>query len=225
MDITSVTEYEAKQAEYRDKGLVYYTTKEEVWNSFSHFLGAVFGLFGLIYILVAGEKTAPIITSAILYFVGVTCPYAISTAYHGVKDLGIKKELRKYDHAGISFIIFGNTAPMCLIYLTGFEVYYVVAASFLICVVNVVLCLVDLKKFSSVALILDLVCAAVGVVGYCLCRLNIAWSGKICYIIGSVLCLVGLAFYGRKKKYMHTVFHILMVLGTAVYFGALAVAL
>ena len=218
-------EYVAKQAEYREKGLVYYTPREEIYNSVTHGLGALFGLAAAICIVILGDKTVDVIISAILYGLGVFAPYAVSTAYHGVKDLDKKRELRKFDHAGIAWIIFGNSAPMCLLYKSGTEVYYIVAASLAICIVNVVLCLVNLKKFASVALILDLVCAAVGVVGYCLCRYNISWTGKICYIIGSVLCLAGLAFYGRKTKYMHTVFHILMVFGTAVYFGALAVAL
>ena len=218
-------EYEKNRAGYKAMGLVYYTREEEVWNTFSHGLGALFGFVAAICILVIGDKTVDVILSAMLYALGVVAPYSISTAYHGVKDLDKKRTLRKFDHAGIALIIFGNSAPMCLLYKSGPEVYYIVAASLAICVVNIILCLVDLNKFSTVALILDLVCAAVGVVGYVLCRYNIGWPAKICYIVGSVLCLTGLAFYGRNKKYMHTVFHVLMVCGTAVYFGALAVAL
>lgn len=208
-------------AKYKEMGLVYYTDKEEVMNSVSHGIGSFFGLAAAVGLaLVANGKFISTL-AAFIFGLGIIIPFLNSALYHGFKNFSRKRTWRRVDHAGIAFIIMANSAPLCLVIGASAGNYVLLGITVVLCLTNVFLCLYDLKKFSKVALIIDLFCAALGVTGYFLNRAGIPFSGKLFYIGGSVFCLLGLVFYGIKKRYMHTVFHILMLIGTMLYYGAL----
>lgn len=222
---TVCIDYEEQTARYKGMGLVYYTPKEELWNTLSHSLGAVFGFFGAAALAVLSRGKPVSLIAAFMFGIGIIVPFVNSALYHGFKNFGRKRLWRRVDHAGVAFIILANSAPLCLVMGAGAAASYVlVAITGGLCLTNVFLCLYDLNRFSKVALIIDLFCAALGVAGYFLNRGAIPFSGKMFYIAGSVFCLSGLVFYGRKKRYMHTVFHFLMLAGTALYYGALVEA-
>lgn len=206
---------------YEREGLVYYSEREEVLNSASHLLGAVFGLAAMIALLV-GARNAVGVLVAVSFGAGTTFPYLISAVYHGVRDMKAKKFWRKTDHACTCFIITANSVPLCL--LTGTDALNIglSAASYGLCFIGAILCFYNLRKFSRAALAINLATAAIGVAAYFSNRAAVPPESRMFYLAGSVLCLAGLAFYGRKKPYLHTVFHFLMLSGTFVYFGALA---
>lgn len=210
----SIKSYELKKAEYRDKSLEYYTQSEEVWNSISHFVGGILGLIGFIYLIVIANTPSRIV-AAIITGIGGTVPYFISAVYHFIKDPQKKLIARKIDYCGVSFIIVACGAPLAL----GIRVNPInvvsVAICFAVAFVIIFLSVYDVKRFSKHVLILDLIIAAVLLAVYLYNRELIALVSKVWYIIGALFCLAGLFFFGKKKQYLHTCFHILMVMGTA----------
>ncbi len=205
--------YALNKAQYAEKGLEYYTPREERWNTVSHFVGGVLGFAGMIYLLIIANTT-PRIIAAVVAGIGGSIPYFVSAAYHFIRDHDKKLLARKIDYSAVSFIIVACGAPLALgIRINPFNVVSI-ALCFTLAIVNIVLATYNIKKFSRYILVADLIVAAILVVVYLYNRQLVPVSGKILYVCGAVFCLLGLAFFGRKKQFLHACFHILMVFGT-----------
>lgn len=204
---------------YKEKNLIYYTPREEKVNTFSHLAGSIFGAIATVYLVIISSGAWAVLASLFFGF-GIILTYTNSAIYHGLKDLALKSLWRKVDHSSVGFIVVACGAPLCL-GMTGQVFNYAVFGMGLsVCFVNVALCAVDLKKFSKIAFILDFVNAGLLTAVYFYNRSVIPQLSKLYYIIGVSLCLSGVLFFGRKKEFLHAVFHILMVLGTVAFFFA-----
>lgn len=202
----------------KEKNLVYYTEKEEIFNVATHLVGVILGLASFALIAFANSFNA--VLSCVITSLGLTIPYAFSTIYHGTKNIYKKSVWRKVDHSGICFIILACGAPLCLNMTIHIYDYIALGLGVAICAANIVMCVYDFKRLARVALILDFVCVAVMLVVYFINRTTVPALSKLFYIIGSVFCLGGAIFYGRKRIYLHTVFHALMLFATTSYFVA-----
>ena len=99
---------------------IFYSHKEELWNSWSHaggiFLGVAFGAIFLYFCFSHGNGWAT--AGVILYLVGMLGSYIASTVYHALSAWSPWKErLRKWDHAAIYWHIAGSYSPITLIAL------------------------------------------------------------------------------------------------------------
>jgi len=209
---------------YKANNLVYYTQKEEIVNAATHFVGMLLGLasFGIL----AYAKSVSSIISCIICCLGLTIPYAVSTIYHGTKNVYRKSVWRKVDHSGVCFIILACGAPLCLNMSIHIFDYIALALSIAICFANIIMCVCNFNKLARVALILDFVCAALMIVVFFVNRTSVPKTSKIFYLVASIFCAAGAIFYGRKKIYLHTIFHLLMLVATTLYFvGAIIIIL
>lgn len=71
---------------YKDNGLVYYTPKEELFNSISHGLGAAAALVFMIFMLLKANSAASYAT-AVLSCAMIAFEFTVSAIYHGVTDM------------------------------------------------------------------------------------------------------------------------------------------
>lgn len=205
--------YIQNRSEYTSKGLVYYSQVEEIINSISHLLAGVVGLSIMIYTIC--HLTSPVlILAAVMSGIFCAFPYFISAFYHFIKNTDKKSVARKIDHAGVCFIVLACGLPLCL----GMTVHIFDIVAIVLCTAiafsNIIMSLIDLKKFSRLMMILDVVIALLLTVSYFINRSTVPANAKWAYIIGAAFCLMGFAFFGRKKQYMHSAFHILMFAGT-----------
>src|SRR5699024_2179423 len=96
------------------------TKNEELWNSWSHFVGVLFGLLGLIYLLVENNVESSYSNLGIwIYGISFILLFAVSTLYHAIEEPKLKANFRKLDHICIYFLIAGTYTPVCLISLIG----------------------------------------------------------------------------------------------------------
>jgi hemolysin III len=87
-----------------------YSLAEEVANSISHGIGLVFGIVGLVLLLVQAVDTnasAMAITSYSLYGGSMILLFLASTLYHAIPHQRAKIWLKKFDHCAIYLIIGG----------------------------------------------------------------------------------------------------------------------
>lgn len=199
-----------------------YSLPEEIVNSSTHAAGLVMGLVVCLLFLVKGSVAeSPVVTiSLLLYIFGVVSSYATSTIYHAIpaRKVEAKALARKFDHAAIYWHIAGSYSPVTLIAMLGGgeKVWAVVIFSFvwLCAVVGTALSFRKMKAQSY----LETVC-------YCLMGLTILVAFKPFYeccglaimlwVIGEgVAYIAGAVLYSFKKiPYIHSVFHIFVILG------------
>ena len=84
---------------------------EEIANSVSHGIGLVFGIVGLVLLLVQAvdlNASATAITSYSLYGGSMILLFLASTLYHAIPHQRAKMWLKKFDHCAISLLIAGT---------------------------------------------------------------------------------------------------------------------
>lgn len=205
-----------------------YTVEEERWNAISHSVGIVGGIIvSAIFIkkVITNDGDAWDLASVLLYMFGMLSSYIFSTLYHACSpDSKWRTILRKLDHSAIYWHIAGSYSPITLIAMrdTGYWGWGIFIFCWLCAIVGTSLSLYSLKKHN----ILETVC-------YVLMGLTILVATKQFYdavalpvflwVVGEgVAYITGAVFYSfHKVKYIHTVFHFFVLLGTACHMVAM----
>lgn len=198
-----------------------YTVEEERWNAISHLVGIFGGIIvSAVFIIrvIANGGDGWDLASVLLYMFGMLSSYTFSTLYHACPpDNKWRRKLRKLDHAAIYWHIAGSYSPITLMAMrdTGYWGWGIFIFCWLCAIVGTSLSLYSLKKHN----ILETLC-------YVLMGLTILVATKQFYdavalpvflwVVGEgVAYITGAVFYSfHKVKYIHTVFHFFVLLGT-----------
>lgn len=203
-----------------------YTRGEEIFNMTSHIVGAVLGIVAtaLCIIFSAINHNVYGIISGAIYGTSMILLYTVSSIYHGLKgDTIAKKVLQIIDHCTIFVLIAGSYTPFALCTFREYNTalgWSLFGAIWGVAILGIVLNSIDLKKYKVFSMIcylamgwcvimkINLLIELVGIVGFILLA-----SGGVIYTIGTI-------FYGlgRTKKYMHSVFHILILIASLLQF-------
>ena len=214
-----------KRTKLSDRALPNYTRGEEIMNMVTHIVGGAIGIVALtlcvIFAAIRGNVYG-IVTSAI-YGTTMITMFTISSVYHGLKPTLGKKVMQVIDHCTIYFLIAGTYT---VIVLSAIRPEYPVlgwgmfAFEWAMVALATTLTAIDLKKYEVFSMI---------------CYIGMGWavipfwrqtlevltmpgfllllSGGIAYSIGAILYGIG-----ARKKWMHSVFHIFVVLGALLQF-------
>ena len=207
-----------------DRSLPDYTKGEEIFNMVSHIVGGAVGILSLVAcILMAakGGNTLGIILG-ILFGFSMIALYTVSSIYHGLCTDKSKKVFQVRDHCTIYFLIAGTYTPIMLCKLA--EKYPVngwatFGAVWGLAALAIVLTAIDLNKYKNFSMA---------------CYVGIGWAvifsmGKVYEVLtpggfwlllgGGIAYTIGALIYGIGKKtklrYVHSVFHIFTVIGSA----------
>ena len=198
-----------------------YTKEEERINAISHAAGIVGGIIVGALFIAKGNETGLDgwgMASLWLYIFGMLSSYIFSTSYHACSPSSPwKRRLRKLDHSAIYWHIAGSYSPITLIAMrdVGYWGWGIFAFCWLCAVVGTLFCLRKQKKQN----IIETAC-------YVLMGLTIVVAMKQFYnavplsaflwVVGEgVAYITGAVFYSfHKVKYIHTVFHFFVLLGT-----------
>ena len=216
-----------KRTKLSDRHLPDYTRGEEIMNMVTHIVGGAMGISVLTLCVIRAAihgNVWGIVTSAI-YGTCMITMYTISSVYHGLKPNLGKKVMQVIDHCTIYFLISGTYTVVVLSALrTQYPVlaWCLFAFEWAMVALATTLTAIDLKKYNVFSMICYIgmgwailpfwrqVIATMSAPGFYLLL-----AGGIAYTIGSIL--YGL---GRTRKWMHSIFHIFVVLGSLLQFFA-----
>lgn len=202
-----------------------YTRGEEIMNMVTHIVGGGFGI--LILLLCLQHPNVYLsnrrILSCLIYGIAMITVYTISSVYHGLKTNISKKVMQVLDHCAIYLLIAGTYTP---IILSGFVEHYPVLGTAIMCIqwglaiLAITLNAIDLKKFK----VFSMICYIA--LGWCIifvlpqfltvvstAGFGFLLAGGISYSIGAILFGIG-----SKIHWMHSVFHIFVVIGSLLQF-------
>ena len=213
----------------RDRRLPDYTKGEECFNTVSHIVGGGLGVLALVVcvVLSALHRDPWAVVGSAIYGSALVVLYTASSVYHGLRHPMAKKVMQVIDHCTIYFLIAGTYPPILLCSIrpvspgwawTLFGLVWGLAA------MAATFTAIDLKKYA----ILSMTCY-IGM-GWCIVIAapvairaiplpGLLWllGGGIAYTVGAVL--YGL---GKKHRYMHSIFHLFVVLGSILQFVCIA---
>ena len=213
----------------QERSLPAYSHGEEIMNTVTHIAGGgvcLLGAIGCIVLAVRSGSTVHIWTTT-LYCFTLTLVYTMSSIYHGLPVGKAKRVMQVMDHCSIYLLIAGTYSPIVLCAIApiypaiGWGLF---AAQWLLTALAVTLTAVDMhryKVFSKVCYIamgwgiiffLPQALEVLGGTGFLFLL-----AGGIAYTIGAVLfCL------GQRIKWMHSIFHLFVVMGTLLQMVAVA---
>ena len=215
-----------KRTKLNDRILPTYTKGEEIFNMVSHIVGAVFGIVALVLCVIfsAIHHNAYAVVSSCIYGVSMIVLYTMSSIYHGLNpNKKGKKVMQVLDHCTIYLLIAGSYTPFALCTFREYDAktgWILFGGIWAIAVLGIVLNAIDLKRYKVFSMISYLA------MGWAIiCKSNLLTqllgnNGTILLVLGGVAYTVGAILYGigRKHKYMHSIFHLFIVLGSVLQF-------
>ena len=205
-----------------------YSRGEEIVNTVTHIIGAVFALAAIPLLVIAGALHADpwAIVSGSIYGVTLLMMFTVSSVYHGLHKGGAKRVMRVIDHCDIYLLIAGTYTPILLTAVRPLNpgmAWAVFGAEWALAAVAIVLNAIDLKRYEKLSMacyigmgwcvVVFLSCAveAMGVGGFMLLL-----AGGIAFTAGAVTYGIG-----KRVRYMHSVFHIMVLAGCVLQFLAI----
>lgn len=188
---------------------------EEKWNTYSHALGILLGIIGLIILLLTNQEASqtPALT---VYGLSVILLFSASTLYHAMSNPDFKQKLRIVDHISIYYLIAGTYTPVCLFVLIpskGLLLLYLVWG---IAILGTILKLFFTGKLEAFSLILYAVMGWIIIVDLQYLIESMSTLGLFYLALGGAFYTIGILFYAIKKiPFNHLIWH-LFVLGGAI---------
>lgn len=197
-----------------------YTLCEELINSISHGIGAGLSIAALVLICIRAHTPMGVVTGTIYASIMIIL-YTISCIYHALSlNLAGKKVLRVIDHANVLLMVAGSYTPICLCLFGGALGWTMFGIVWAVTVLAITFNSINVDKYQKFCL---------------LCNLGLGWAsliiikklielcplgGLILLIGGGVIYSIGAILYGigKKKRYIHSVFHFFILAGSILHF-------
>lgn len=210
-----------------DRKLPNYTRGEEQMNMITHIAGGIIGIAALVLCILrsalSGNRYG--IASSAVYGAAMIAMFTISSVYHGLRPNLGKKVMQVIDHCTIYFLIAGTYTVIVLSALRPVFpqlawglFFFEWALALLACVFTAI----DLKKYGVFSMT---------------CYIGMGWAvipfwrqvmavltrpGFLLLLLGGIAYTIGSILYGlgKKRKWMHGIFHIFVDLGALLQFFA-----
>ena len=210
---------------FKDRPLPDYTRGEEIFNVASHVTGAVFGAVVLTLCVVFSALRGNVwsVVASAIYGGSMILLYTVSSVYHGLGRHNGKRVMQVIDHCTIFLLIAGTYTPVALGAIRLYSAAWCWTLFGLVwgcSALGVVFTAIDMKRFEKFAMVLYLA------MGWCILMaikpalLSIPLMGLFWIFVGGVVYSAGTILYalGSKYRYMHSVFHIFVVVGSMLQF-------
>ncbi len=204
-----------------------YSRKEDMINCITHALGVPVCVTALIMCFIKmGSSITPLqIFTMLLCGVCSIILYLGSAFYHGIKPGRLKQIARVLDHSNVFLMITGSMSVfflMSLIEHNRLMAIILFVVSWVLTLLGIFLTFMDQERFKKVQMVMYIFLGWLILIGA-----KIVWqaseNGKkfmLFVIAGGIIYLIGAVFYGlgKKRPYIHSVFHIFVLAGTVCQF-------
>ena len=203
-----------------------YTKGEEIFNMSSHIVGVVIGIVATVLCVVRAAMHHNVygIIGGAIFGATMIILYCMSSIYHGLSPkMTAKKVFRVLDHCAIYLLVAGTYTPIALCTIReyntalGWTLFGVIWG---LAFIGITLTAINVEKTKILEIILYL-----GMGWSVLFAKNalvegVGKGGLIFFIAGGVAYSVGAVLYllGKKRAYIHSVFHLFILLGSALHF-------
>ncbi len=215
-----------QRTKLKDRVLPIYSKGEEIFNMTSHIVGGVLGIVATVLCIVFAAINGNVygVVSGSIYGFTMIVLYTMSSIYHGLnKERYSKRVFQVLDHCSIFLLIAGSYTPFALCTFREYNMalgWTIFGIIWLMAIIGITLNSIDIKSFKKFSMIcylgmgwcvvftINLLPKLLGNVGFILLLL-----GGISYSVGAILYGVG-----KKRKWMHSVFHLFILLGSILQF-------
>ncbi len=190
----------------------------------SHIVGGGIGVLVLvagIVISILRQDVWALVTS-IIYGVSLILLYTMSSVYHGLHSPMAKKVMQVLDHCTIYFLIAGTYTPITLCAIRRVSplwAWLLFGLVWGLAALAMTLTAIDLKKYACFSMICYIGMGWCVVIAVKPTMQAIAPAGLALLLAGGIAYTIGAVLYGlgKKRKWMHAVFHLFVVVGSVLH--------
>ncbi len=217
-----MNDWKEKQREERRRflGLPIYSTLEEILSTVSHGVGVLLSIAALVLLLVRAPNDSITLVSLVIYSATLILLYLVSTLYHALGVNKGKQVFRVLDHCSIFLLIAGTYTPLSLAIIRGTVGWVLFGVIWAAAVVGIVFNAINLKRFQKLSMVCYIcmgwavIFAAKPLAGSMpVWEIILLLAGGVFYTVGAVLYAIG-----KKKKYVHSLWHLFVLAGSVFHF-------
>lgn len=199
--------------------LARYTKAEEFLNASTHAFGALLSIYGIV-MLAAASRNALETTTTAIFGATLFILFQSSTLYHAMVNETAKKVFRKIDHSAIYMLIAGTYTPILLLVLPFPHSIAVLAMIWYLAISGIIYSCITIKfKYLSTILYLSMGWLMV----FLIFKIWNTKSHEVVWLLlgGGAVYSLGSVFYLMKRKYMHSIWHLFVILGAVLHYFAI----
>lgn len=198
-----------------------YSPTEEKLNVYSHLLGLILSIVGLILLikksLIIENRWATV--SFIIFGLSMITLYLASTLYHAATNPEKRIKLKIFDHVAIYVLIAGSYTPYTLVSLVNDNGWKVFAIVWGFALIGIIIKLFFTGRFKVVSTLMYVLMGWMIVFSFSDLQKNVSEEGINWLIAGGIAYTVGAILYSIKKiPYNHAIFHVFVLIGTFCHF-------
>lgn len=202
-----------------------YSVREEVANAVTHALGMVFGIVGLILLLLkAAEHNADTLTltSMAVYGASIIVLFLASTLYHAIPSPQAKRWLKTFDHSAIYLLIAGSYTPFLLVSLRTPLAIGLMIVIWSIALLGIIMKVAFVYRFKRFSLVSYLLMGWLSLVVIYQLAITLDVGGLTLLACGGVIYSLGVIFYVAKRiPFNHAIWHCFVLAGCVCHFLAI----
>jgi hemolysin III len=196
---------------------------DEIANSITHGLGLLLSLIGVpILIMAIGARGDALnVAGASVFGASLVALYAASTLYHAIPVPRVKRVLRIIDHVAIFLLIAGTYTPFTLGVLRGTWGWTLFGIVWGLAALGIVFKVVLGARFPTASTLFYLAMGWLIVVAIKPLMVALPSAGFWLLAAGGFMYTLGVLFFViDKRRYMHAVWHLFVLAGSACHFMA-----
>eukprot|EP00163_Fabomonas_tropica_P000636 TRINITY_DN10405_c0_g2_i1.p1 TRINITY_DN10405_c0_g2~~TRINITY_DN10405_c0_g2_i1.p1 ORF type:complete len:230 (-),score=23.11 TRINITY_DN10405_c0_g2_i1:246-935(-) len=197
---------------------------EEWLNSATHGIGAFLSVIGTVALITGASQSGDVwkIVSFSIFGASLILLYLASALYHGAREPGLKKVFKTLDHCAIFLLIAGTYTPFLLVNMRGATGWTLFAIIWSLAVTGVVLKVIFKNRFKLARV--GIYIAMGWLITFASSDLvaNLSETALNLTIAGGIVYTAGVVFYlADRIPYMHAVWHLFVIGGSACHFSAI----
>ena len=200
----------------------------EKLNSITHLVGAILALvgFGSLLTIALDQAHWRIVVSYVVFGLALIMLYTMSTLYHSLQSVKLKKIFQELDHISIYLLIAGTYTPYRLLSLEGDGGMLMLGLVWGLAVIGLVIDVLIVKRIEWLQIIIYLAMGWVCVFKYSSLQNAIPGPGITWLTVGGIAYTVGIVFYVLddfdKLKHAHGIWHLFVLMGSLSHFISIA---
>ncbi|BDH44697.1 hemolysin III family protein [Salmonella enterica subsp. enterica serovar Choleraesuis] len=202
-----------------------YSLAEEIANSVSHGIGLVFGIVGLVLLLiqaVSANAGAMAVTSYSLYGGSMILLFLASTLYHAIPHQRAKQWLQKCDHCAIYLLIAGTYTPLLLVGLASPLAHGMMAVIWGLALLGILFKLTIAYRFEMLSLVTYLIMGWLSLIVVYQLANKLSAGGVALLAAGGITYSLGVIFFVCKRiPFNHAIWHGFVLGGCVCHFLAI----
>lgn len=190
-------------------------------NSFTHMLGAVIALAGLVILVVFASLNGDIwrIVSFSIYGTSLFLLYLFSTIYHSTEG-SVRAIFKKLDHISIYLLIAGSYTPFVLVSLNGAWGWSLFGVIWGLAVIGILLDSFTSDERRIIQLVIYVLMGWIALVAIEPLIESLSMAGFLWLLGGGLFYSVGIVFYvlDLKKFHFHGIWHLFVLAGSITHY-------